>query len=93
MTKEQKSYVVRAPLIGLAALIGLVSLSAGWAYVPLAPAKLEVSLACAALMLAVVLLVFMEFRRAGALVRVTALAGCVWLSFLFLQTLGEIASR
>jgi predicted RNA-binding Zn ribbon-like protein len=93
MNRSAARRIFGAPALALAALVGLAAMSAGWAYAPWAPAKTEASLAFAVAMLAVVVIVFMDFRRSGALVRLCALTGCVWLSFLFFQTLGEILSR
>ena len=61
------------------ALMVLLALTTGLAFVPLGTANLFVSLAVAVVKAALVLYFFMELRASSGLVRVFALAGFFWL--------------
>ena len=72
------------PLIVWAVLIVLLLLSLGAAYTPLGPFKTATSLAIAGVKVILIGLVFMRLDRSSSLVRLAALSGLVWASFLFL---------
>jgi cytochrome c oxidase subunit 4 len=73
----------RHVLVAWAALIALMLASLGSAYVPLGPWNAVISLAIAAVKMGVVLWWFMQLRRAGALLRLCAVAGLFLLALLF----------
>ena len=77
------------PLAGWAALIALIAASAligshGGRTIPILIAGAQV---------AIVALAFMQLLRAEGLVRLAALAGIVWASFLFLLTFADLLTR
>ncbi len=76
-----------------AALFLLGGVSLGYALVPGLPFKLVASLAIMIAQAGLVLIGFMRLGSSGALVRMTALAGVVWLSFLFLMTFADLWTR
>jgi cytochrome c oxidase subunit 4 len=69
--------------VAWAALIALMLASLGSAYVPLGPWNSVISLAIAAVKIALVLWWFMQLRRAGALLRLCAAVGLFMLALLF----------
>lgn len=89
---SRRAIVVR-PLLVWAAMLALAAVSLGYALLPGAPAKLAVSLAVVAAQASLVLGLFMNLRRAGPLVRMTALIGVVWLSFLFILSAADFWTR
>lgn len=93
MTREQRSHVLIRPLKVWAALLVLLGLTLGYAYLPHAPAKLPVSLAIAATKALLIAAFFMQLREAAGLVRMAALAGVVWASFLYIITFAEYLTR
>jgi cytochrome c oxidase subunit 4 len=81
------------PLLTWAALVGLGLVSLGYALLPGMPGKLGVSLAVVVMQVSLILGAFMKLGRSSALVRVTALVGAVWLSFLFLMSFADLLTR
>jgi cytochrome c oxidase subunit 4 len=76
-----------------AALVVLLGLTCGAAYLPLGPFNVAVGLAIAAAKAAIVALLFMNLRRSSALVRLAAAAGFFWLVVLFALTLSDFVTR
>jgi caa(3)-type oxidase subunit IV len=74
-------------------LVGLALISLGYALLPGMPGKLGVSLAIVAVQASMILGAFMKLGGSSALVRVTALVGAVWLSFLFLMSFADLLTR
>ena len=85
--------VWRGPLFVWAALVALLALSVAAAFSPLGAAKTTVSLAIAGVKAALIAVVFMRLDRSSNLVRLAALAGLVFASFLFLLTAGDYLTR
>ena len=81
------------PLVVWAALVTLLFLSLGAAYTPLGPFKTATSLAIAGIKVILIALVFMKLDRASNLVRIAALTGLVWASFLFLLAGADYLAR
>ncbi len=92
MTPERRAIVLK-PLLVWAALVGLGAISLGCALVPAVPFKPLLSLAVVVIQASLVLSAFMQLGKASALVRMTALIGVVWLSFLFLMAFADLATR
>jgi len=92
MTPERRAIVVK-PLLVWAALIGLGAISLGYALVPAVPFKPLLSLSVVVIQASLVLGAFMQLGKASALVRMTALVSVVWLSFLFLMSFADLATR
>jgi len=93
MTREQRAHVILAPLKVWAALLVLLGLTLGYAYVPHAPLKAEVSIAIAVAKALLIAMVFMQLRKADWIVRLAALAGIVWVSFLYLIAFSDYLTR
>lgn len=72
-------------------LLGAASLA--YALIPGLPLKLPAALVVVVLQAALVLGGFMRLGKASALVRMTALIGIVWLSFLFLMSFADLWTR
>jgi cytochrome c oxidase subunit IV len=69
----------RAPLLSWLALLALLAATCGFAFLPLAPFNLVISLAIAVAKTAIVLAVFMKLLRSPPLVWIYAGAGVFWL--------------
>jgi caa(3)-type oxidase subunit IV len=89
---ERRSILLK-PLCVWVALILLGAASLGYALVPGLPFKLVFALGIVVMQAALVLGAFMNLSKASAFVRMTALAGVVWLSFLFLMTFADLWTR
>lgn len=85
--------ILLAPLMIWAGLLLLGAASLAYALIPGLPFKPVAALAIVVVQAAAVLAGFMRLGREGALVRMTALAGIVWLSFLFLMTFADLWTR
>jgi caa(3)-type oxidase subunit IV len=85
--------ILLAPCGIWAALVLLGGISLGYALVPGLPFKLVASLVIFIAQAGLVLVGFMRLGKSSALVRTTALAGVVWLSFLFLMTFADLWTR
>ncbi|MBP2292634.1 cytochrome C oxidase subunit IV family protein [Azospirillum rugosum] len=73
----------RALVLTWLALLGLVALTLGLAYVPLGRMGIVVALAIAAVKAGLVVTLFMKLFRGPVLARVAAGAGLFWLAILF----------
>lgn len=93
MTREQRAQVIVAPLKIWAALLVLLGLTVGYAYLPHAPLKTEVSIAIAVAKAVLIAMLFMQLREAAWLVRLAALAGVVWVSFLYIIAFSDYLTR
>jgi len=76
-----------------AALMALLALSTWAATWPLGAATTAIGFGIAGLKAALVLLLFMELRRASPLVRLAAACGLFWAGILFTLTLADVLSR
>lgn len=83
----------RAIFVCWAALMLLLALTTGLAFVPLGPAQLGVSLAIACTKALLVLLLFMELKASSGLVRVFACAGFFWLMIMIALTSADYTHR
>jgi cytochrome c oxidase subunit 4 len=72
-------------------LLGLVSLAA--AYLPLNAFNTPLNLAIAGVMVILLWLFLMDLIGSDALIRLIAVAGVVWLSFMFALTFSDYFSR
>ncbi|WP_174302087.1 cytochrome C oxidase subunit IV family protein [Caulobacter sp. S45] len=87
------STVVLGPALVWVGLLGLLAVNIGVSFLPLGPAKTPVNLAVAVVQASLMFVVFMRLNRASALVKLTAAAGLVWLSFLFLIGSADFLTR
>lgn len=83
----------RRNLLIWAALLGLLGLTFGLAYVPLGAFSVPTALGIAALKAGLVALLFMGLSRSGVLMRLAAIAGLLWLVILFSLTLSDYLTR
>lgn len=93
MTWRELKSVVLAPLATWAGLCLALVATAAYAFLPDAPAKPVVALAIAGFKVVLIAALFMRLDRASALVRITALVGFLWLSFLFIFTFADFMMR
>jgi cytochrome c oxidase subunit 4 len=83
----------RMPLIIWAALLLLLAATVGSAFVPLGPFNAIINIGIAAAKTGLVLLFFMKLRSSSELLRLAALAGVFWLSFMFMLTASDYLTR
>ena len=76
-----------------AALLLLLAITTGAAFLPLGPFNIAVALAIAAAKALLVLLFFMELVRSSGLVRAFAVAGFFWLLILLALTSADYLTR
>jgi cytochrome c oxidase subunit 4 len=93
MTREQRRAVIWTPLATWAGLILLAATTLGYAYWPHAPLKAETGIAIAAAKTLLVAVIFMQLREAVGIVRLAAVAGLVWGSFLYLLAFADVLTR
>jgi cytochrome c oxidase subunit 4 len=75
------------------ALMVLLALTTGLAFVPLGTANLFISLAIAAAKALLVLIVFMELKGSSGLIRAAAAAGFFWLAIMIALTTADYTHR
>lgn len=76
--------------VGVLILLGISLLGVGMTS---GPVQYVISLSCAALMAALVMSFFMRLRSAEPLIRLFALGGCLWVSFLIILFLADYLTR
>ena len=95
MSSEARStlkFWAKPSLIWLALML-LLALSGGSAYVPLGPGNGASNYGVAVAKAALVLVFFMHLDRSRALIRLAALAGVFWLTFMFALSFGDYLTR
>ena len=85
--------LIAMPLLVWLALLVALGATVAYALVPHAPLKPAFALSVSALKAALIALFFMRLNKETSLVRLTALAGVFWLSFLFLFTFADYLTR
>ena len=93
MTREQRSRVLLAPLGIWAGLMALLALTILYAFVPGLPLKTEAGLGIALAKALLIAILFMQLKTAAGIVRLAAIAGAVWASFLFMLTFADLLTR
>lgn len=83
----------RKPSLIWLALMLLLGLTVGSAYIPLGPGNGAINYGVAVAKAALVLVFFMHLDRSRPLIRLTALAGLFWLLFLFSLSFGDYLTR
>jgi cytochrome c oxidase subunit 4 len=81
------------PIAAWAALVLLGLASLGSAYLPLNVSNTAVNLAIAGIMVILLWLFLMDLIGSDALLRLIAVAGLVWLSFMFALTFSDYLTR
>jgi cytochrome c oxidase subunit IV len=85
--------LARGPVAVWAVLVLLLVVSCASAFLPLGPYNVALNLSVAALMVIVLATFLMNLRWSSALLRLVAVAGLLWLSFMFALTFGDYLSR
>ena len=93
MTRDQRRQVIWTPLLIWGTLLLLAAMTLGYAYWHDAPAKLATGLAIALAKALLVVVIFMQLNKAAGIVRVAAVAGVVWASFLYLFAFSDFLTR
>lgn len=83
----------RTPLIVWTVLLLLLAATVGSAFVPLGAFNGIINIGIAAAKTGLILLFFMKLGSSSALLRLAALAGVFWLTFMFLLTAGDYLTR
>ena len=76
-----------------AALLALLLVTIGAAYVNLGPLNVAVALAIAGVKAVLIVLYFMHIKWSGRLLHLAAFAGVLWLGILLAMTLGDYITR
>lgn len=93
MTAGQRRTVIVTPILTWLALMVLAASTLGYAYIPHAPAKAETSIAIALAKALLVAWIFMQLRTAVGIVRVAAVMGVAWASFLYILAFADVLTR
>jgi cytochrome c oxidase subunit IV len=80
-------------LLVWSALMALLALTVGAAFLPIGMAKPWVAYAIATAKVMLILWFFMEMRRESGLARLAAIAGFVWLAILIMLTATDYLTR
>ena len=75
------------------ALLALLFLTLGAAYLPLGAGNVAVGLAVALVKASLVVMIFMKLGSASPLIKLAAAAGVFWLVFMFALTLSDVVAR
>ena len=89
----ERQISIRSYLLVYAALIVLMAMTTGLAFVDLEPFSATVALAIAATKAVLVILYFMHVRTASRLHRVFVVVGFYWLGLLFAGSLADLLTR
>ena len=93
MTREERRKVVIAPLAIWGGLMVLLASTVGYAFWPHVPFKTEAGLTIALAKALLIAILFMQLKTATGLVRVAAIAGLTWASFLYILTFADLLTR
>ncbi|HEX5507667.1 MAG TPA: cytochrome C oxidase subunit IV family protein [Pseudolabrys sp.] len=83
----------KLPVAIWAALMVLLALTVGSAFVPLGTFNIAINLAIACIKATLVALFFMKLNRSSSLLRLAAVAGLFWFILMFLLTGGDYLTR
>ena len=93
MTREQLKEVILVPCAAWGGLALAIVFTCLYANIPGGPQKTAVALAVASLQALASGIIFMRLGKSSALVRLTAAAGFLWLSFLFIFAFADYLTR
>lgn len=93
MTTGSRAPSLRRYLLTWVALLALLALTLGVAYVPLGAVNVALNIGIAGAKALLVMAVFMHLSGAGAVNRLAAAAGFLWLLILLGPTLGDYLTR
>lgn len=83
----------RVQVLVWAALVVVLGMTWGFAYLPLGTGNVVVALAISTIKLMLVAGVFMELRDGPNLIRLSSVAGFVFLAIMLLLTFADVATR
>ena len=83
----------RGPVLAWVALVVLAAISLGSAYLPLGAGNVTVNLVIAVVMAIVLAIFLMDLRNAKTLIRIVAVTGLFWTTFMFTLTFSDYLSR
>lgn len=92
-TRQNTWQMWRKPALIWLALLLLLALSVGTAYIPLGAGNGLINYGVAAAKAALVLVFFMHLDRSRALIRVAAMCGLFWLVFMFALSFSDYLTR
>jgi len=75
------------------ALVALLAITAGMAYLPLGSGNVAVSVGIGGVKAVLIALLFMNLRSAPGLLRLAAVTGLFWLTILFSLTFSDFLTR
>lgn len=93
MTGEERRRIVWAPIGLWGVLMLLLGATLAYAYAPGLPAKSGAGVSIGVTKALVIAMFFMQLRRAPGLVRMAAIIGVVWASFLYLFAFADYLTR
>lgn len=85
--------LAKGPVAVWVALSVLLAVSVATAYVPLGPANAALNLALAAVMIVLLAAFLMNLRWSSTLMRIFAVSGLLWITFMFALTFTDYLSR
>jgi caa(3)-type oxidase subunit IV len=85
--------IIRPHLFPLLGLLLLLALTAASSFVPMGPGNLATTLAISIGKTGIIAFYFMELRKAGTLLRLTAFVGLMWLMIYLMLVLSDYATR
>ena len=93
MNRDQRRHILVGPVAIGAVLMLFLLATALYAFLPGAPDKAGVSISIGAMKAVVIAALFMQLRRAAGLVRMAAVVGLAWTSFLYLFAFSDYLTR
>ena len=81
------------PVAVWGALMILLALTVGSAYIPLGPFNIAINLSVAAIKDVLIAIFFMKLNKSAPLLRLAAVAGLFWLTLMFILTGSDYLSR
>jgi cytochrome c oxidase subunit 4 len=90
---NEEALPVRRMILTWVALMMLLGLNMGSAFLPLGNWNLVLNLAFAAAKALLIMAVFMQLARRSGLMRIVAATGFLWLAFLFTLSLADYLTR
>jgi len=91
--EDRPKFIWRSNLAVWAALMALVLLTLGLAYLPLGRLNIPLALTIAAAKALLIAIMFMELRLAKTFIRLAAAAAFVWIAIMFGLTFSDLAWR
>jgi cytochrome c oxidase subunit 4 len=93
MTRDERRRILWGPLGALVLLLALMGTTIAIAYLPIPGGRPGLNITISVLQIAIIALFLMQLRRAAGLVRMAALAGVIWASFLYLFAFSDYLTR